>query len=236
MAAFSGKCPPHTCTRKLLEFFDSRDFSKKSVFSERLGYWVVKNEIILEKFRFYMVRFFFWPKKSLFQMGILGILGQTGHIRPQKAPKQAKIGKNGQNRPKTYFSDDVVPPCSLTALHTFCRHVRTFPGHTVAVSTIFSIFLTHFRAFLGHFWPFLAIFGMPCFGHFWPFWSFSHWKKGLFWFKKKPDHVGLRFFQNYFIFSRPPTESLAKNRLFWEISRIEKIEQKGGSSVGGGIM
>ena len=157
-------------------------------------------------------------------MGILGILDQNGHIRPQKAPKQAKMGKNGQNRPKTYFSDDVAPLCSLTALHTFCRHVRTFPGHTVAVSTIFSIFLTHFRAFLGHFWPFLAILGMPCFGQFWPFWSFSHWKKGLFWFQKKPDHVGLRFFQNSFIFSRPPTESLAKNRLFWEISRIEKLE------------
>ena len=43
-----------------------------------------------------MVSFFFLKtKKSLFQMGILGILGQTGHIRPQKAPKQAKIGKNG---------------------------------------------------------------------------------------------------------------------------------------------
>ena len=36
----------------------------------------------------------------------------------------------------------------------------------------------------------------------------------LFWLKKQPDHVGSRFFQNSFIFSRPPTESLLQNRLF----------------------
>ena len=59
MAAFSGKNPPHRGPTFLLEFFDTRDFSKKSVFSQRLGWGVAKNERIFEKFRFCMVRIFF---------------------------------------------------------------------------------------------------------------------------------------------------------------------------------
>ena len=147
-------------------------------------------------------------------MGILGILGQTGHIRPQKAPKQAKIGKNGQNRPKTYFSDDVVPPCSLTALHTFCRHVRTFHGHTVAVSTIFSIFLTHFRAFLGHFWHFFDLFGMPCFDHFWPFWPIFPLKTGAFLVRKISWPCRIDFFSKFLHFWPPPNRVSTKKPTF----------------------
>ena len=39
-------------------------------------------------------------------------------------------------------------------------------------------------------------------------------KKALRPSKKIPDHVEAKNFQNYFIFSRPPTEFLAKKRLF----------------------
>ena len=141
----------------------SRGFCRDSVGGR------AKNEIILEKNRFYMVRNFFRRPKCLFQIGILGILGQHDQIRPQIAPKQAKMDKNGQSRSKTYFSNDAVPPCSHTLMSTLCRHVRTFPGHIVSVSTIFIIIVTHFRPFLGHFWPFLTLFGMPCFDHFWSF-------------------------------------------------------------------
>ena len=60
--------------------------------------------------------------------------GQNGQIRPQNAPKQAKMGKNGQNRSKTYFSGEAVTPRSHTALHTFYRHARTFPGYSSSLS------------------------------------------------------------------------------------------------------
>ena len=59
MAAFNGNDPPHRGPTFLLEFFDTRDFSKKSVFGQRLGWGTAKNERILEKSQTYMVRFFF---------------------------------------------------------------------------------------------------------------------------------------------------------------------------------
>ena len=110
-----------------------------------------------------MVRIFFRRAKFLFQIGILGILEQHDQIRPQNAPKQAKMDKNRQSRSKTYFSDDAVPPRSHAAMHTFYRHVRTFPGYFVVVFSISSIFSAHFKAFLGHFWP------------FWSFWYALFW-------------------------------------------------------------
>ena len=149
--------------------FSIREIAQKSrVFCRDSVRGRAKNERIFEKSRFYMVRKNFRRSKYLFQIGILGTLGQHDQIRPQNAPKQAKMDKNGQNRSKTYFSDAAVPPCSHTAMNTFCRHVCTLPGYFVVVFTILSIFVTHFKAFLGHFWVFLALFGMPCFGHFWP--------------------------------------------------------------------
>ena len=87
MAAFSGKCPPHRGPTFLLEFFDTRDFSKKSVLGQRLGWGVAKNERILEKYRLYIVGKNFRRLKCLFQIGILGTLGQNDQIRPQNAPK-----------------------------------------------------------------------------------------------------------------------------------------------------
>ena len=52
MAASNGNDPPpHRGPTFLLEFFDTRDFSKKSVFGQRLGWGTAKNERILEKSR-----------------------------------------------------------------------------------------------------------------------------------------------------------------------------------------
>ena len=132
-------------------------------------------------------------------------MGQNDQCRPQNAPKQAKMDKNGQSWSKTYFSDAAVPPCSHAAMHTFCRHVRTFPGCFVVVSTNFIIFLTYFKAFLGHFWPFLAFFGMPCCGHFWR---------------------RVEIFRKFFRFWPSPQPSLCKKTNFFERSRVSKISSK----------
>ena len=166
MAASKRNDPP-TETIGFVSNFSIREIAQKSrVFCRDSVGGRAKNEIIFEKFRFYMVRKFFRRPKYLFQNGIWGILGQHDQIRPQNAPKQAKMDKNGQSRSKTSFADDAAPSCSHTAMHTFCRHVRTLAGYFVVVSTIFSILVTHFRPFLGHFWPFLTLIGMPCFDHF----------------------------------------------------------------------
>jgi len=217
--------------------FSIREIAQKSrVFCRDSVGGMAKNEGIFEKFRFYMVRIFFRRAKYLFQIGILGILGQHDQIRPQNAPKQAKMDKNGQSRSKTYFSDDAVPPCSQTAMHTFCRHTRTFPGYFVAVSTIFIIFLTHFKAFLGHFWPFLALYGMPCFGHFWPFWPIFPLKTVTFVVEKKSCPCRINFFQKLFRFWPYPQPSLCKKHDFFERSRVSKNSSQKQGDLQGGIM
>ena len=125
----TGMIPP-TETIGFDSNFSIREIAQKSrVFCRDSVGGRAKNERILEKIRFYMVRKFFRRPKYLFQNGILGILGQHAQIRPQNAPKQAKMDKNGQGRSNPYFSDDAVPSCSHTAMHTFCRHVRTLPGY-----------------------------------------------------------------------------------------------------------
>ena len=142
MAAFSGKNPPPPQRTYLFarNVRYARSLKKVGVFCRDSVGGRAKNEIILEKIRFYTVRIFFRRPKYLFQNGILGILGQHDQIRPQNAPKQVKMDKNGQSRSKTYFADDVAPPCSHTVIHTFCRHVHTLPRYFVVVSTIFSTF------------------------------------------------------------------------------------------------
>ena len=226
MAAFSGKNPPHRGPTFLLEIFDTRDRSKKSGFLQRLDWRVAKNEIILENFWVYMVRNFFWRPKCLFQNGILGIWGQHGQIRPQNAPKQANMDKNGQSRSKTYFSNDAAPPCSHTAMHTFWRHVRTFPGHSAAVSAIFSTPLTNFGAFLVHFWPFLALLGMPCFGHFWPFWPIFPLKTGTFLVRKISRLCRREIFPKFFHFWPPPNLLSTKKPTFLSDLAYRKFRAK----------
>ena len=218
----AGMIPP-TETIGFDSNFSIREIAQKSRFfcRDSVG-GRAKNERILENFRFYMVRKFFRQSKYLFQNGILGILGQRDQIRPQNAPKQAKMDKNGQSRSKTYFSDDAVPPCSHTVIHTFCRHVHTLPGYFVVVSTIFSIFWTHFKAFLGHFWPFLDPFGMPCFGHFWPFWPIFPLKNVTFVVKKNSRLCRIEIFPKLLRFWPYPQPSLCKKPDFFERSRVSQ--------------
>ena len=94
--------PPHRGPTFLLEFFDTRDFSKKSVFGQRLGWGTAKNERILEKSQTYMVRVFFLNQKSpFFQWGFWAFWTKMvifGPQKPQNRQKWAKMDKIVQKR------------------------------------------------------------------------------------------------------------------------------------------
>ena len=91
MAASNGNDPPHRGPTFLLEFFDTRDFSKKAGFSQRLGWGVAKNERILEKISILDGQVFFPTKKVPFFNGKMIKMAKIGqNMACQEWPEKAK--------------------------------------------------------------------------------------------------------------------------------------------------
>ena len=116
----AGMIPP-TETIGFDSNFSIREIAQKSrVFCrESVGGRAI-NEIIFEKFRFYMVRKNFRRPKCLFQIGILGILGKMpklGPKTPQNRQKWTKMDKVGQKRIFRMMQSRHVhiQPCTLSA-------------------------------------------------------------------------------------------------------------------------
>ena len=91
MAAFKLHDPPHRGPTFLLEFFDTRDFSKSRFLARDSVWGRLKMKEFWKNLEPTWSVFFLKPKKSLFSMG-----------KCSKWPKVAKTGhaKNNQKRPK----------------------------------------------------------------------------------------------------------------------------------------
>ena len=119
MAAFELEHPPIDTLHFISNFLIREITPKTRVFwTPHVGAHT-KNEIILEKNRFYMVRKFFLPKKSLFSMGILGGLapiynGDLGQ-NPSKSP--LKTG--------TFLVRKISWPCRADFFPKFFRFLHS---------------------------------------------------------------------------------------------------------------
>ena len=97
-----GSVPPHRGPTFLLEFFDTRDFSKKSVLGQRLGWggWPKMKE-------FWKNLDYTWSGKifdcrsAFFKSGFWALWGKmtnSGPKWPKNSQKWAKMNKVGQKR------------------------------------------------------------------------------------------------------------------------------------------
>ena len=155
MAASKIKNPPHRGPTFLLEFFDTRDCSKKSVFAQRLGWGVAKNERILEKNRFYIFRFFFLTKKVLVFNGKMGQNGQKWpkHGIPKRTKKGQKLHKNAlkcvKNMVKMVETTTKYPGKVRACLQNVCIAVCEHGGTAASEKYVFDQlcpFLSIFRS------------------------------------------------------------------------------------------